>query len=106
MSATTPWLTRRETFTHWAREQVRFSDTDALGHVDNLAFGAFAETGRCMFLKRFVEKGSVQRAMFLPATLSINFLGELHWPAAVDVGTGILAIGNSSFRYVIEGQAL
>jgi len=99
MPTPTTRLTRRECFSHWAREQVRFSDTDALGHVNNLAFGAFAETGRCMFLKRFVEKGSAQPAMFLPATIAITFLGEVHWPAAVEVGTGILSIGNSSFRF-------
>jgi acyl-CoA thioester hydrolase len=92
-------LTRRESYKLWIPEHVRFSDTDLMGHVNNLAFGAFAETGRCMFLKRFIGKESADRAMFLPAQIILNFLGEIFWPAQIDVGTAILGVGGSSFRF-------
>ncbi|ASD11736.1 TPA: acyl-CoA thioesterase [Pseudomonas aeruginosa] len=98
-----PRLTERDAYKHWSREQVRWSDTDLVGHVNNLSFAAYCETGRCMFLRPFVEKGSPQRAMMLPAQLVLNFMAEAHWPQVVEIGTGIIAIGNTSCRI---GQGL
>jgi len=96
-------LTLRESYRHWEQERVRWSDTDQVGHVNNLAFGAYCETGRSLFLRRFVGRDADPRALFLPAQLTINFLGEAHWPAQVDIGTGILGIGRTSCRL---GQGL
>jgi acyl-CoA thioester hydrolase len=92
-------LARRESYTFWVREHVRFSDTDLVGHANNLAFGAFAETGRCLLLKRFMGGESADRAMFFPAQIVLNFLGEIFWPAQIDVGTAIIGVGTSSFRF-------
>src|ERR1700728_1085459 len=92
-------LSQRDSYKFWVPEHVRFSDTDLLGHVNNLAFGAFAETGRCMFLRPFMQNESAERGMFLPAQIVLNFLGEVFWPAQVDVGTAILGVGDSSFRF-------
>ena len=98
-----PVLTRRENFRFWSREHVRFSDTDLVGHLNNLSFAAYCETGRVMFLHD-VNHGREKRIdSTLPVQVIVNFLGELHWPAEVEVGTGILAIGGSSFRF---GQGL
>ena len=96
-------LADRASYTHWAREQVRFSDTDMWGHVNNLAFGAFAETGRVMFMRRFFERTSPHRVTFLPVRISLGLLGEVFWPSDIDVGNGIIAIGTTSLRV---GQGL
>lgn len=32
--------------------------------------------------------------------MTANFLGEVHWPATVDVGTSVLALGTGSRRVV------
>ena len=96
-------LAQRSAYKHWVDEHVRWSDTDLVGHANNLTFGAFAETGRCLFLRSYSERNSANRASFLPAQLLINFLGELFWPAQVEIGTGVLSIGNTSFRV---GQGL
>ncbi len=69
-------LLRRESYLVWVQEHVRFSDTDLMGHTNNLAFGAFAETGRCMFLREFIEKKDAEHATFLPAQIVLNLLGR------------------------------
>lgn len=91
-------LKRREAYRHWASEHVRWSDTDLIGHANNLVFGAFAETGRALLVRRFLEEAVGQRTMMLPAQLILNFHGELHWPAQVEIGTGVLSLGNTSLR--------
>lgn len=97
-AAKTVDLKRREAYRHWVQEHVRWSDTDLVGHANNLVFGAFAETGRCHFLRTYVEHQAPQRVMILPAQLVLNFHAELHWPASVEVGTGVISLGNTSFR--------
>lgn len=98
-----PRLAESEAYRHWSREQVRWSDTDLVGHVNNLSFAAYCETGRCMFFKPFVEKNSETRALMLPAQMIVNFYAEAHWPEVIEIGTAILSIGNTSCRV---GQGL
>jgi acyl-CoA thioester hydrolase len=76
-----PPLTDRGGYRHWAADQVRWSDTDLVGHANNLVFGNAAEP-----------------AMMLPVQITLNLLGEVHWPAQVQIGTSVLAIGTSSLR--------
>jgi acyl-CoA thioester hydrolase len=96
-------LTRRAVFPHWVSERVRWSDTDMIGHVNNLAFAAYFETGRSLFLRHFTQGDAGSRALFLLGEMTIRFIGEAHWPAQIDAGTGVIAIGRSSLRV---GQGL
>ena len=96
-------LRRRAAFPHWMQERVRWSDTDKIGHVNNLAFAAFFETGRSHFMVSQMQPVISGGAMPVVARLSVNYLGELHWPDEVDIGTGVLDFGRSSCRI---GQAL
>lgn len=90
-------LTRRATFSHWVAEQTRFSDTDMLGHVNNLAYTAYCESGRSHFMREMViHQDPELRTLFVVARLSVDFLCEVHWPADIDVGTGILSVGRTS----------
>ena len=96
-------LTQRSTYSHWMTERVRWSDTDMVGHVNNIAFNVFCETGRTHFMRPLFDEDPERRAMFLLARITVNFLGELQWPAIVDIGTGVLAVGRSSLHI---GQGL
>ncbi len=95
-----PQLKQRAAYSHWVREHVRWSDTDMAGHANNLVYGAFAETGRAILLRRFMAADADPRALLVLAEFRIKFLSEAHWPAEVDVGTGVSAIGTRSCRMV------
>jgi acyl-CoA thioester hydrolase len=72
-------------------EQIRFSDTDMLGHVNNVAYAAMVESGRVAYLQ------SVVPGLFVVmARLEIDYRAELHYPDAIDVGCVILKVGRSS----------
>lgn len=66
-------------------------------------FAAFAEIGRGTFLLRFIGPDSGEPAIFLPATIILNHIDEVDWPANIEVGTGALGVRRSSFRF---GQGL
>jgi acyl-CoA thioester hydrolase len=94
---------RRKAFPHWAHERVRFSDTDLIGHVNNLAFSAYLETGRSLFLQAFTKPSAGARSLFVLVEINVRFIGEAHWPSDVAIGTGVIEIGRSSVRL---GQGL
>lgn len=79
-------------------DKIRFADTDAQGHVNNSVFSTYLETGRAEFLYNdefpIITKGS----SFVIASLNINYLKEMIWPGVVDIGTGVMGIGNSSIK--------
>jgi acyl-CoA thioester hydrolase len=72
--------------------QVRFADTDALGHVNNGSYVVFAETGRLDFLRRL---GSEARALIL-AHLAVDFRRQVRFGEAVDVDTWVERVGTTS----------
>ena len=91
-------LLQRVLFPHWASEHVRWSDTDMIGHVNNLAFAAYLATGRALFLRHFTIAAAPSRALFVLGEITIRFLGEAHWPADIDAGTGVVEIGRRTLR--------
>jgi len=72
--------------------QVRFGDTDALGHVNNASFSAYAELARLDFLGRF---GGSVRSLIL-ASLYIDFRRQVKFTDEVHVDTVVEKIGTSS----------
>ena len=80
-------------------EQIRYGDLDPQGHVNNTVFATFFETGRVMLLREPKNLLNPPGATSVLARLDINFVKELHWPGAVEIGTGIAEIGRSSFTF-------
>src|SRR4051812_14161396 len=72
--------------------QMRFSDTDALGHVNNVSFAAYAETGRVEFLKRL---GKAVTSLIL-ASVTIDYRRQIQYGERIHIDTWVEALGRSS----------
>lgn len=77
---------------HRVAIQLRFADTDALGHVNNGSFTVYAETGRLEFLRAL---GTDVRALIL-AHLAVDFRRQVRFGAAVAVETWVERVGTTS----------
>jgi len=93
-------LPRLEQFPGQTGDSIRFGDLDPQGHVNNTVFATFFETGRVMLLREPENLLNPPGATSVLARLDINFLKELHWPGAVDIGTGTVEIGRSSYTFL------
>jgi acyl-CoA thioester hydrolase len=82
-----------------SRDIIRFGDLDPQGHVNNTVFATFFETGRVVLLRASGTPLNPPGATSVLARLDISFLKELHWPGEVEIGTGIAAIGRSSYTF-------
>ena len=76
-------------------DNIRFCDTDALGHVNNVAITAYYETGRGGLMHLLGTLGGPD-VLSVIARIEIDFLGEMHWPGRIVIGTRVTALGRSS----------
>ena len=77
---------------HRAEVQMRFADTDALGHVNNTSFVLYAETGRIEFLRSL---GEAARSLIL-AHLSLDFRRQVVFGETIAVETWVERVGQTS----------
>jgi acyl-CoA thioester hydrolase len=96
-----PDVTRRETYRIWGTETVRFSDTDAHGHVNNVSFAAYLETGRTIFGRACGLPVGLQHATHMVlARVEIDYRAEVHWPAVLDLGSAVARLGRTSITLI------
>ena len=83
----------------WTREdEPRFGDMDALRHLNNVAIARIYEDARVRFTDACGFRAALERGHgLLVAEVSIQYLGEGHYPDPLAIGCGIGRIGTSSF---------
>ena len=97
-------LTSRAGYPLFTPVTIRFSDTDKLGHVNNVAIAAYFEAARCeLFYKLMNETGVGSNIDFVLARVAIDFKREFFYPGTVTVGARFTRLGN---RSVTSGYGL
>lgn len=85
-------------FRHRADIQLRFSDVDVLGHVNNTVYFAFYDTGKAMYFtdvsNKKVDWHHVDRVI---ANIECAFIEQIVYGEQIEVLTRVTAIGNKSF---------
>src|SRR3954470_15227804 len=78
--------------THRTDIQMRFGDTDALGHINNASFATYAELGRLDFLSKL---GGSVRSLIL-ASLYIDFRRQVNLGDHLYVASSVSKLGRTS----------
>ena len=78
--------------------QPRFSETDALGHINNTVLPIWFEGCRDPIFKFFTSNLDPAQWRLILAKFSVEFLAELFYGEPVTINTGVSRIGNSSFE--------
>ncbi len=90
-------LTAPGSFSHWTDDIVRFADLDRVGHVNNVAFATYSESGRVDFLERLNPGSTGGHGIgWVIAKLTVNFLTAAYYPGDVRIGNVVRRIGTSS----------
>ncbi|MCL9781974.1 acyl-CoA thioesterase [Vibrio sp. S4M6] len=74
----------------------RFSDTDALGHINNTAFAIWFEEARLPIFKIFHPTLEVKSWPLIIARIEIDLLAQTYWGKDVEIRTYVEKVGNSS----------
>ena len=89
-------LTDPTRFQAWEEVSLRYSDQDAMGHVNNVAYAAFFEAGRMGLFSGLLEGHGDQRFNFVLASVKIDYVAEMTFPGVVRVGGRLLGVGRKS----------
>ncbi len=92
-----PWR-----FTH--ADEVRFSDLDVNGHLNNVAFLEFLESARVAYLRGLYPEGDPSRSSFgiVIAELKISYRSPGHFGERIETVLRPDALGRTSFRLDFE----
>jgi YbgC/YbaW family acyl-CoA thioester hydrolase len=82
--------------------QLRFGDTDAMGHVNNATIVTYLETGRVLFFSEVLGARRVEDILFIVAEVSCRYRIPILLQDRVRVRMRITDISRSSFRFHYE----
>ena len=74
-----------------------FSDTDALGHINNTRLPVWFENARDPIFKFFTPELDLNNWPLILARISVDFTEQIYMDMAVEIRTQISKIGNTSF---------
>jgi acyl-CoA thioester hydrolase len=86
-------------FPHQMTDNIRFGDIDMQGHVNNVIFARFVESGRVGYSHDPVLGFSVPGAGFALRRVVIDYLAEMHFPGKVTIATRVQRVGTSSLVF-------
>jgi acyl-CoA thioester hydrolase len=86
---------------------VRFSDTDALGHVNNAVYLSYLESARVEYLRRLLGAVKIQDLGVIIARIEIDYKSPAFHHETMRVGCRVEELGGSSIRmgYRVEDKA-
>ena len=77
-------------------DNIRFADVDIQGHVNNVVFATFVESGRVGFSRDPVHGFKIPDAVFALRRIVIDYLAEMRFPGQVTIATRVQRIGTTS----------
>lgn len=75
----------------------RFSETDALGHINNTAVAVWFEAGRVEYIDDLLANIHGGAPSWVMATQTLDYVAENFFGSDVRVDVAITRVGNSSF---------
>lgn len=77
---------------------VRFSETDALGHVNNTSYFIYLEEARLHFLKEMEMDLKIRNWSFILASTKCDFLAQAYFDQILKINTTVSRVGTKSFQ--------
>jgi len=102
---------KREDFSQFIPMTVRWGDMDALGHVNNVEYFRYGESGRIAYFDALERDDPTfwKSHGIILASMGCDFLAQVHYPAELVIATRVARLGRSSLDMVqgiFQGERL
>ena len=85
-----------DAFPHRTTQTIRFGDMDANNHVNNAVVSTLFEAARVSLFRDPKRSMMPDGLIWTLAQITIDYLGEMHWPGSADIGIGVARLGRTS----------
>jgi len=85
-------------YPHRVTDTIRFGDLDPQGHVNQAVFLTYFESGRVSMFRTEDLGIGIPGLTYVLVRIEVDYMRELLWPGAIDIGTGVAEFGRSSFK--------
>ncbi|MGZ4160929.1 MAG: acyl-CoA thioesterase [Neobacillus sp.] len=85
---------------HEIQVTVRFSETDALGHINNASYFVYLEEARIRFIEKLGYHMNTKKWNFILASTKCDFLNQGFFNQILAIKTYVTKIGTKSFQLV------
>lgn len=92
-------MSRLDDYTVRLRVEVRFRDTDMLGHVNNAVYLTYFESGRMAYWTEFTGRAHAGRVPFILARAEVDFRAEARAGEKLTLGIRASRMGTRSFDF-------
>ncbi|MCK7597883.1 acyl-CoA thioesterase [Microbulbifer sp. CAU 1566] len=76
--------------------EPRFSETDALGHINNTVVPVWFEQGRTPIFQLFNPDLSLNKWNLILKKMDVDFVAQIYLYSPVEIRTSLSAVGNTS----------
>lgn len=83
---------------HEIHVTVRFSETDALGHINNTSYFIYLEEARIRFMEWLGFKMDIQNWNFILASTKCDFISQGYFGQELSIKTYVTKVGTKSFQ--------
>jgi acyl-CoA thioester hydrolase len=83
---------------HEIQVNVRFSETDALGHINNASYFVYLEEARIRFIESLGCDMDTKGWNFILASIKCDFLSQGYFNQTLSIKTFVSKIGTKSFQ--------
>ena len=81
---------------------LRYSDMDALGHLNNAVYATLFEAGRVAYVEQALLPLTPAGAGYVIVKLTIDFKAEARYPGTAAISTRVMRVGGSSITFAQE----
>ena len=82
--------------------QLRFSDVDRFGHVNNNVYFSLFDMSKSQYLFDVVGKDIYEHLAIVVAHIESNFITPVYYPEEIYIRTSITRMGNKGRLYLAE----
>lgn len=86
--------------THTTTVNIRFCETDALGHVSNTSYFIYLEEARIRMFEELEYGSDIKEWRFILASTKCDFINQAFFGQRLKIETNVSKIGNKSFQLV------
>jgi acyl-CoA thioester hydrolase len=83
---------------------VRFSDLDAIGHVNNAVYLTYFEMARIAYWLQVTQRTQISDLDMILARAEVDYRSPLLFGESIEVGVGCTSLGRSSFVLELDAH--